>query len=82
MLLCGVVMKEPLKELCDQEIAHARLDFDSDSEYRAYYTQAEALWEGGDMPVPIFHLLETGSYLSFSHGFRLGLKLARQLRKG
>ena len=45
-------MKEPLKELCDQEIAHARLDFDSDPEYQAYYTQAEALWEGGDMPLP------------------------------
>ena len=75
-------MKEPLKELCDQEIAHARLDFDSDSEYRAYYTQAEALWEGGDMPAPLFHLLDTSNFLSFVHGFRLGLKLARWFQKG
>ena len=75
-------MKEKLKTLYIQEITQAHLDFERDPEYQTYYTQAEALWEGGDMPVPIFHLLETGSYLSFSHGFRLGLKLARQLRKG
>ena len=75
-------MKEPLKELCDQEIAHARLDFDSDSEYRAYYTQAEALWEGGDMPAPLFHLLDTSNFLSFAHGFRLGARLAGWVQTG
>ena len=45
-------MEENLKELYLHEIERSRLDFDSDPEYQAYYTQAEALWEGGDMPLP------------------------------
>ena len=69
-------MKEKLKGLYLQEIDQSRLDFDRDPEYQAYYTQAEALWEGGDMPAALFHLLETGSFLSFAHGFRLGAQLA------
>lgn len=36
----------------------------------------EALWEGREIPAPIFHLLEAGSFLSFTHGFRLGAQLA------
>lgn len=70
-------MEEKLKALYNQEIDQSRLDFDGDPEYQAYYTQAEALWEGGDMPAAVFHLLETSNFLSFAHGFRLGLKLVQ-----
>ncbi len=75
-------MKEKLKALYLQEIGKSGLDFDNDPEYRAYYTQAEALWEGGDMPAAVFHLLETSNFLSFTHGFRLGIRLARWARAG
>ena len=75
-------MKEKLKKLYSQEIDQFHLDFDRDPEYQKYYTQAEALWEGGDMPAPLFHLLETSNFISFIHGFRLGMRLARWLRTG
>ena len=78
----GAIKEENRKELYLQEIERSWLDFDSDPEYQAYYTQAEALWEGGDMPAPLFHLLDTSNFLSFVHGFRLGLKLARWFQKG
>lgn len=75
-------MEEKLKALYDQEIDQSRLDFDSDPEYQAYYTQAEALWKGEDLPAAVFHLLETSNFLSFAHGFRLGARLAGWVRKG
>lgn len=75
-------MKEQLKELYMQEIDQSRLEFDSDPEYKAYYTQAQSLWEGGDMPAAVFHLLDAGNFLSFAHGFRLGAQLAGWLRAG
>ena len=73
-------MKEQLKELYFQEIEQSRLDFDRDPEYQAYYTQAEVLWKGEDMPAAVFHLLETSNFLSFAHGFRLGARLAGRVR--
>ena len=75
-------MKERLRELYLQEIETSRLDFDSDPEYKHYYTQAEALWEGDDMPSPFYHLLDAGNFLSFAHGFRLGAQLAGWMRAG
>ena len=75
-------MEEKLKELYNQEIDQSRLDFDGDPEYQAYYTQAKALWEGGEMPKSFYHLLDAGNFLSFAHGFRLGLELAGWLRAG
>lgn len=69
-------MKEKLKELYIQEIDQFQLDFDQDPEYQAYYTQAEELWEGEDMPKSLYHLLDAGNFLSFVHGFRLGVQLA------
>lgn len=75
-------MEEKLKELYFQEIEQFRLDFDRDPEYQAYYTQAEALWEGGDMPEPFYRLLDAGNFRSFVHGFRLGAELTRWLRTG
>ena len=75
-------MEQKLKELYNQEIDQFRLDFDSDPEYQAYYTQAKALWEGDDMPKSFYNLLDTGNFLSFAHGFRLGMELAGWLRTG
>ena len=75
-------MKEKLKELYIQEIDLSRLDFDHDPEYQANYTQAETLWEGGDMPEPLYCLLDAGNFLSFARGFRLGMELARWVRAG
>ncbi|RKI66517.1 hypothetical protein D7V91_12260 [bacterium 1xD42-67] len=75
-------MKGILKELYIQEIERSRLDFERDPEYQTYYTQAQALWEGGDMPCPIHRLLDISGFLSFAHGFRLGVRLARWLRRG
>lgn len=75
-------MEEILKGLYMREIDQSRLDFDRDPEYQAYYTQAEALWEGGDMPKSFYDLLDAGNFLSFAHGFRLGLELAGWVRAG
>lgn len=74
-------MKEKLRALYIQEIEQAHLDFDSDPEYQIYYTQAQAFWKGEDMPAPIYRLLDTSNFISFVHGFRLGLKLVRWLRR-
>lgn len=75
-------MKERLRELYLQEIEASRLDFDSDPEYQSYYTQAEALWEGGEMPDAVFGLLDASDFVAFAHGFRLGAELAGWVRTG
>ena len=75
-------MEETLRELYIRETSRDGLDFDSDPEYQAYYTQAEAIWKGGDMPPAVFHLLEVSNFLSFAHGFRLGAQLAGWMQTG
>lgn len=75
-------MKERLRELYLREIETSRLDFDSDPEYKHYYTQAEALWEGGDMPGAVFDLLDASDFLAFAHGFRLGMGMAGWVKVG
>lgn len=75
-------MKQLLQELYWQEIDKARLNFEADPAYRDYLTQSQALWEDQDMPDPIFHLLDTSNFLSFVHGFRLGLELGRWAEMG
>lgn len=75
-------MEQRLKELYNWEIDEANLNFDRDPEYQMYYTQAQAFWEGEDMPEPIYRLLDTGNFLSFAHGFRLGALLTGWLRMG
>ena len=82
-MLCGdVVVKQMLQELYWQEIDTARLNFEADPAYQTYFTESQAIWEGADMPEPLFHLLETSNYLSFAHGFRLGLHLGRWAEEG
>lgn len=75
-------MKERLRELYIQEVGMSRLDFDSDPEYQKYYTQAEALWEEGEMPDAVFRLLDASDFVAFAHGFRLGTELAGWVRAG
>ena len=75
-------MKETLRALYNQEVERARLDFDGDRDYQAYYTQSQALWKEGDMPEPFFHLLDASNYLAFSHSFRLGMLEAFSLPGG
>ena len=70
-------MEEQLRELYIREIDLSRLDFEGGPRYQTYYTQAEALWEGGDMPEPFYHLLDTWNFLAFAHGFRLGARLVQ-----
>ena len=69
-------MEERIRELYIRESNTDHLDFDRDPEYQAYYTQAQALWEGGEMPEAVFGLLEASDFVSFVHGFRLGVALA------
>lgn len=66
-------MTQIIKELYFLETDQARLDFDHDPIYRTYLTQAEEIWKEHDMPKSIFHLLERSNFLSFSHGFQLGM---------
>lgn len=75
-------MEETLRELYIRETSRDGLDFDSDPAYQAYYTQAEALWEGKELPAALFHLLDTSNFLSFAHGFRLGAQLASWVQTG
>ena len=75
-------MNQMLRTLYWQEIDRARLNFEADPAYRDYFTQSQALWEGGDMPEAFFHLLDAGNFLSFAHGFRLGLGLRRWAEEG
>lgn len=75
-------MEEKLKKLYIQEIDQFHLDFDHDPEYQKYYTQAQLLWKGEDMPDPLYRLLDTANFLSFAHGFRLGMELSSWLRTG
>ena len=69
-------MNEQIKALYHLETESSRLDFEQDPDYQLYYTQAQALWEGGELPAALFHLLDTSNFLSFAHGFRLGAQLA------
>ena len=68
-------MNEQIKALYHLETESSRLDFEQDPDYQLYYTQAQALWEGGEMPSAFFHLLDTSNYLAFAHGLRTGLNL-------
>ena len=69
-------MLEKIQELYYQEIQSGDLDFDSDPEYQQYMSQSEVLWNGEDMPQPIFDLLDHANFLSFAHGVQFGMRLA------
>ena len=70
-------MDKRMQEFFFTEMEQGRLDFDADPEYVDLLQQSVALFPGGDLPRPLFDLLETANYISFAHGFRLGLRLER-----
>ena len=74
-------METKLKNLYYQEIDCGALDFDSDRAYRLYLARSQALWPDQELPQPVFDLLDTANFLSFAHGFRLGVRLARWARE-
>lgn len=69
-------MNDYIYQLYVQENDSRNLDFDNDPSYRRYYHQAQLFWGSQDIPDPIFRLLDTSNFLSFSHGLRLGARLA------
>ncbi len=68
-------MNEQIQELFFNEVNRGRLNFDSDPEYARQMAQSSALFPGGDLPQPIFELLESANYISFAYGLKLGLRL-------
>lgn len=74
-------MEEKLKMLYQQEIDQSFLDFDRDPESRVLYTGSGPLGRGR-YAESFYHLLDTGNFLSFAHGFRLGVQLAGWTQEG
>lgn len=68
-------MDEQLKEFFFDEQDRERLIFEDSPEYDGLLRQSLSLFPDGDLPQPIFDLIETASCLSFAHGFKLGLGL-------
>ena len=68
-------MDEQLKEFFFDEQDRGRLIFEDSPEYDGLLHQSLSLFPDGDLPQPIFDLIETASCLSFAHGFKLGLGL-------
>ena len=66
-----------INELYYFETEHSRLNFANYPEYRQAMARAEAMCPEGELPAPYFQLLDTANRISFTHGFRLGLGLAR-----
>lgn len=70
-------MDEQLKEFFCDEQDRGRLVFEDDPKYAGLLHQCTALFPGGDLPKPVFDLLETANFISFAHGLKLGLRLKR-----
>ena len=68
-------MDEQMKEFFFDEQDRGRLIFEDSPEYDGRLRQSLSLFPDGDLPQPIFDLIETASCLSFAHGFKLGLGL-------
>ena len=66
-------MEDLIRELYAREVSRASLDFDADPEYQSSLAQAELLCPDGELPPAWFHLLDRSNFLSFSHGFQLGM---------
>lgn len=68
-------MDKQLKEFFCDQVERGYLSFEADLDYNALMTQSLALFPGGDLPGPIFDLMDTANLISFAHGLRLGLRL-------
>ena len=69
-------MEQKIQGLYFQAVDCGELDFDADSDYQKYLTQTKAVWQGEDMPQPIFDLQDRANFLSFAHGVQFGMRLA------
>lgn len=70
-------MDKQLQEFFFSEMEQGRLDFDADPVYSDLLAQSVALFPDGDLPRPLFDLLDVSNRISFVHGFRQGLRLER-----
>lgn len=70
-------MNRQLQEFFFAEQEQGRLNFESFPEYNHLLHQSLVLFPDGDLPAPIFDLLETTNFISFAHGLKLGLQLRK-----
>ena len=70
-------MDEQLKDFFYAEQEQGRLVFEDFPEYNDFLSQSTILFSDGDLPKPVFDLLETANFISFAHGLKLGLRLKR-----
>ena len=70
-------MDNQLKDFFFDEQDRGRLVFENSPEYNELMEQCLSLFPGGDLPRPVFKLIETANLISFAHGLRLGLRLNR-----
>ena len=69
------MMDKQLQEFFYDQQDRGHLAFESFPEYNNLMDQSLSLFPGGDLPRPVFDLLETANLISFAHGLRLGLGL-------
>ena len=70
-------MDNQLKDFFFYEQEQGHLVFEDDPEYQALLKRCLALFPGGDLPGPVFDLMEVSNCVSFAHGLGLGLRLRR-----
>ena len=73
-------MDNQLKDFFFDEQDRGRLIFEDSPEYDGLLRQSLSLFPDGDLPAPVFNLLETANCISFAHGLKLGLNLNRWAR--
>ena len=68
-------MDKRLQDFFFSEQEQGRLNFDADLKYADLLRQSLSLFPDGDLPNPVFDLMELTNSLSFAHGLKLGLRL-------
>ena len=68
-------MNKQLKAFYFDEVDRGHLNFEAFPEYNDLMVQSLSLFPDGDLPAPVFDLLETANCISFAHGLKLGLRL-------
>ena len=61
-------MDKQLREFFYDQQDRGHLAFEDSPEYAGLLRQCMALFPSGDLPEPIFDLLETANLISFAHG--------------
>ena len=68
-------MQKQIQEFFFDEQDRGHLVFEDDPQYADLLYQSLSLFPDGDLPAPVFNLLETANCISFAHGLKLGLRL-------